>query len=95
MRIDLTNAGASAISSEPTAEQLKARQAAAGSVSAEHEDRTTLSVHTQPVGSLVSQAMQTPEIRQEKVESLKAAVSSGKYHLDPAEIAQSMIDEHA
>ena len=94
MRIDLTNAAASHISSESTAEQLKARQTA-GTPAAEHEDRTTFSAHTQPVTSLVNLAMNSPEVRQEKVDSLKAAVSSGKYQLDPAEIAQSMIDEHA
>ena len=95
MRIDLTNAAASHISSEPTAEHLKGRPAITNSMPAEHGDRTTFSAHTQPVNSLVNQAMQSPEIRQEKVESLKAAVSSGKYQLNPAEIAQSMIDEHA
>jgi negative regulator of flagellin synthesis FlgM len=95
MRIDLTNAAASHISSEPAADHVKARQAITNPVAAEHEDRATLSAHTQPVGSLVNLAMNSPEIRQEKVDSLKAAVSSGNYKLDPAEIAQSMLDEHA
>jgi flagellar biosynthesis anti-sigma factor FlgM len=39
--------------------------------------------------------MNSPEIRQDKVDSLIKAISSGKYNLDPSEIASSMIDEHA
>jgi flagellar biosynthesis anti-sigma factor FlgM len=39
--------------------------------------------------------MNSPEIRQDKVDSLRAAVSSGNYKLDANEIASSMIDEHA
>jgi flagellar biosynthesis anti-sigma factor FlgM len=39
--------------------------------------------------------MNSPEIRQEKVDSLTQAVSSGTYKLDPGKIAASMIDEHA
>jgi flagellar biosynthesis anti-sigma factor FlgM len=92
MRIDLTQAAASHVSSEPTAEQVKARQANE-TVSSQHEDRATLSA--QSLSSLVETAMNSPEVRQEKVDSLKSAISSGKYQLDPAEIAKAMIDEHA
>jgi flagellar biosynthesis anti-sigma factor FlgM len=92
MRIDLTQAAASHVSSEPNAEQVKARQANE-TVPSQHEDRATLS--TQTLSSLVETAMNSPEVRQEKVDNLKSAISSGKYQLDPAEIAKSMIDEHA
>jgi flagellar biosynthesis anti-sigma factor FlgM len=39
--------------------------------------------------------MSSPEIRQDKVDSLTQAVNSGTYQLDPAKIAASMLDEHA
>jgi flagellar biosynthesis anti-sigma factor FlgM len=39
--------------------------------------------------------MSSPEIRQDKVDSLTQAVSSGQYQLDPGKIAASMLDEHA
>jgi len=94
MRIDLTQAATSQLTSETNAEQVKARQAA-DSPATEHEDRTTFSVHTQPLSSLVDAAMSSPEVRQDKVDNLKAAVASGSYKLDPGEIAASMIDELA
>lgn len=94
MRIDLTQAAASQIANEPNAKQVGANNGAT-SVLAGGEDRTTLTSDTQSLGSLVSTAMSSPEIRQEKVGSLTQAVSSGTYQLDPGKIAASMIDEHA
>lgn len=95
MRIDLSHTTAGHISSEPLTEQVKAQQPAAGSTVSGNEDRTTFSAHTQSLKSLVNQVMNTPEVRQEKVDSLKAALSTGKYELNPSEIASSMIDEQA
>jgi len=94
MRVDLANTVASQISSERTAENAQARQEV-GSLSSDHEDRTTFSSQTESVGSLIQTAMSSSEVRQEKVESLRNAIASGKYEVDPAKIAQSMIDEHA
>ena len=94
MRIDLTQAAASQIANEPNAKQVGANNGAT-SVLAGGEDRTTLTSDTQSLCSLVSTAMNSPEIRQEKVDSLTQAVSSGTYQLDPGKIAASMIDEHA
>ncbi|HUD55490.1 MAG TPA: flagellar biosynthesis anti-sigma factor FlgM [Terracidiphilus sp.] len=94
MRIDLTQAAASQSANEPNAKQVGANNGAT-SVLAGGEDRTTLTSDTQSLGSLVSTAMNSPEIRQEKVDSLTQAVSSGTYKLDPGKIAASMIDEHA
>jgi flagellar biosynthesis anti-sigma factor FlgM len=39
--------------------------------------------------------MHSPEIRQDKVQSLQQAISSGQYKLEPDKIAGAMIDEHA
>jgi flagellar biosynthesis anti-sigma factor FlgM len=39
--------------------------------------------------------MSSPEIRQDRVDSLKQAIDNGSYELDPEKIAASMIDEHA
>lgn len=94
MRIDLTHTAAGHISSEPLTEQAKAQQPAGPAVSGT-EDRTTFSAHTQSLKSLVNLAMNAPEVRQNRVDSLRAAVNGGKYELRPSEIAQSMIDEHA
>jgi len=94
MRIDLTNTAASQIASEPNPKQVSGPSVPA-SDNAGAEDRTTLTSTQQSVSALVSKAMSSPEIRQEKIDSLKQAVESGNYKLDPEKIAASMIDEHA
>jgi flagellar biosynthesis anti-sigma factor FlgM len=45
------------------------------------------------VTSLRTQALQTPEIRQDKVDNLQQVVLSGQYRLDPGQIAGAMFDE--
>lgn len=95
MRIDLTNAAASQILSDSSnADGVKANGTAAAS-SVDQQDRTTFSSQTDSLGSLVKTAMNSPEVRQDKIDSLKAAISNGTYELDPAKIAGSMLDEHA
>ena len=94
MRIDLTQAAASQIATEPNAKQVSANNGATSAL-AGGEDRTTLTSDTQSLTSLVSTAMNSPEIRQDKVDSLTQAVNSGKYQLDPGKIAASILDEHA
>jgi len=92
MRIDLVNSAASQISSEPGSQAAGAQNA---SVPPRDEDHATLVSDAGSVSSLVSSALSSPEIREDKVASLQQAISNGTYELDPAKIAASMIDEHA
>jgi flagellar biosynthesis anti-sigma factor FlgM len=94
MRIDLYNSAASQIDSEPNQKRVNAQNIPA-TESDSSGDRTTLTSGSSSVSSLVSEAMQSPAIRQDKVQSLQQAVSSGQYKLDPDKIAGAMIDEHA
>ena len=91
MRIDLNSSIASQIANESN----QTAGAQNTSVQPRDEDRTTLVSDAGSVSSLVGTAMQSPEIREGKVAALQQAISSGKYELDPAKIAASMIDEHA
>jgi len=93
MRIDLAQVAASQISSEPSPKQVNAENVAASDHAG--EDRTTLVSAQQSLSALVSTAMSSPEIRQDRVDSLKQAIDNGKYQLDPGKIAASMIDEQA
>jgi negative regulator of flagellin synthesis FlgM len=94
MRIDLFNSTASEIASEKDPKQVGGQTSAGpGAVSA--EDRTTLVSDSTSVGSLVSAALSSPAIRQDKVDSLRAAVNGGQYPLDPGKIATSILDEQA
>ncbi|MGD0941533.1 MAG: flagellar biosynthesis anti-sigma factor FlgM [Terracidiphilus sp.] len=55
------------------------------------EDRTTLSTGTQSVQSLTTQAMNSSEVRQDKVNALSQAVKSGEYKVDSTETANALI----
>jgi flagellar biosynthesis anti-sigma factor FlgM len=94
MRIDLLNSASGQISGETKPQHL-----GAGEVSnlskASGDDRATLSSDSTTVSSLVSTAMSLPDIRQNKVASLRQAINSGTYELDTGKIAASMLDEQA
>ena len=92
MRVDLNQVAASQIAGENSPKQVDAEKAAASDV-AGNEDRTTLTSTQQSLNALVSTAMSSPEIRQDRVDSLKHAIGNGTYELDPKKIASSMIDE--
>jgi len=94
MRIDLNQAAASQIASETSPKQVNAENVAASDPGAA-DDRTTLTSTQQSLSALVSTAMSSPEIRQDRVDSLKQAIDNRTYELDPGKIASSMIDEHA
>jgi len=94
MRIDLNQVAASQIASEASPKQVNAENTAASDL-ANVSDRTTLTSTQQSLNTLVSTAMSSPEIRQDRVDSLKQAISNGTYELDPKKIASSMIDEQA
>jgi flagellar biosynthesis anti-sigma factor FlgM len=94
MRVDLFNSSAAELASELKSAQVATQKASQGA-SAPSEDTTTLTSTSNSIDSLVSQVLQSPEIRQEKVASLSQAINSGQYELDPQAIAASMIDEHA
>jgi flagellar biosynthesis anti-sigma factor FlgM len=94
MRIDLTHAAAGQIADESIHKQVSAKEVSACDPDGDR-DRTTLASAQQALSGLVSNAMASPEIRQELVNNLKQAIQSGNYELHPGKIAQSIIDEHA
>ena len=94
MRIDLFNTAASQISNEQSSQQVSAQNAAKSGQS-NVEDRATLTSDSVSIGSLVSTALNSPEVRQDKVDSLRLSVSSGQYDIDPDKIAASIVDEQA
>jgi negative regulator of flagellin synthesis FlgM len=94
MRIEISNAAASHIGGEPATKRVNVQNAAV-SESDGSGDRTTLTSGSGSVSALVSEAMSSPDVRQDKVQSLQQSISSGQYKLDPDQIAGAMIDEHA
>lgn len=57
------------------------------------EDKATLSTDKASVDTLAAQALNSPEIRQDKVDALRQAIKSGQYKLEPEGIADAMIRE--
>ena len=89
MRIDLNSpavqnsqAERSAKTNRTKGERNPAVESAANPPSS--EDRVTL-------GSLAAKALETPEIRQDKVEALRQAIHDGTYSVDPEKIADAML----
>jgi flagellar biosynthesis anti-sigma factor FlgM len=56
------------------------------------QDRTTLHSDSASVQALTSQAMQSPEVRQEKVDALSQSVKSGEYKADPTTTAGAILE---
>ena len=77
-----TQAGKSQASSQPDAVQQEA-------------DRTTLSSDSLAVSSLTSQALAAGAGRSDRVETLRQAVNSGDYRLEPDVIAQAILRDRA
>jgi flagellar biosynthesis anti-sigma factor FlgM len=95
MRIDLYNSSLTELSSEQASLKKTAENTASNSGVSSTEDRATLTSDTASVSSLASTAMNSPEVRQGLVDSLKQSVNSGQYELNPGKIAASMVDDHA
>ncbi len=93
MRIDL-NPGAQPLpESSRSSSQSSATSASAASASAASplgEDQAQLSGAHVQVQTLVAQALQLPEIRQEKVNALRQAVLGGSYQPSSTKVAAAL-----
>lgn len=56
-------------------------------------DRIEISQKGKEVASLISSINNLPDVREEKVQSLKEAVNAGIYKVDPLKIAEKMLSE--
>jgi len=72
----------------------KSRKPATGEAT-NPQDQTSFSSESMSISSLAAQALQTPEIRQDRVASLKAAISNGTYAIEPGKIAEAMLNASA
>ncbi len=60
---------------------------------AEQNDTVSLSDEAKLLASALQEAQNTPEIRQEKVASLKEQIENNTYQANPKAIATKMVDE--
>jgi len=89
MKIDANGPIANQIQTERNPSQKPDGIASTGS--SEASDRTTLNSTGNSVQLLTNQALQSPEVRQDKVDAIRQSVSSGQYKVDPGKIADAMI----
>jgi flagellar biosynthesis anti-sigma factor FlgM len=90
MKIDVNSLVANQLSVDRGPKQVSNGSVAGAQNST--EDRTTLRTGNLSVQSLTSQALNTPEIRQDKVDALQQSVSSGQYQVSAKAIASAIID---
>ena len=56
-------------------------------------DKVDLSVSGKELADLMSAVNRLPDVRTEKVAGIRGQIDSGKYVVDPVQIARKMIDE--
>jgi len=57
------------------------------------EEAESFAEDTVSISALTAKALQMPEVREDKVDSLRQSVSNGQYELDPNMIAAAMVNE--
>lgn len=87
MRIDL-NAGATTSGSQ--AEKTTSHVA---SGAASQADPTHFSESDASVGKLETAALNSPEVRTEKVQALRSQLQAGTYQVSPAQVAGSILEQ--
>ena len=90
MRIDLNNILMNGIEREGETRKARGKSPNAPNV----EDKTSLSSDTLSVSSLTTQAMESPSVRQDRVEALRQQVQNGEYNLDANKIAQAILQQN-
>lgn len=93
MKIDLNSPAVNMVSANSPAGKVSSSGTAGVKVST--EDRTTFHSDSLSVQSLTSQAMQTPEVRQNKVDALSQSVKSGEYKADASNTASAIASHEA
>lgn len=91
MKIDA--GGVTAGSLQPEWSPKSSGSGSASIASAGGSDHTTLSSDSTMAKSLVAQALSMPDVRQERVQALRQAVSSGTYQVDPQKLATAMMSD--
>lgn len=89
MKIDVNAPVASQLPTQRSAKQVSSGSPAA--IQSTTEDRATFNSDKTSVQSLTNQALQTPEIRQDKVDAIRESIKTGSYKLDPNKIASAII----
>ena len=86
MRIDLNTHHTPEISTDRASTTSATAQSASAAPQADRFSGDSVSLN-----SLAAQALQLPEVRQDKVDSLRQQIASGEYQVDPQKTAAAML----
>ena len=90
MKVDLNSLAASQIALDRGAKQVA--NSGQTSTPAATEDRISIHSDSLSVQSLATQALNSPSIRQDKVDALRQSVTSGTYKPEASKTADAMIE---
>ena len=76
---------------DPTATSVQDQAPTPAAATTTDVDRTTFQSGPSSVRSLVSAALASPEIRQDKVDSARQSISNGTFKFDAGKVADAMI----
>ena len=89
MQININQTSSNQIDLESSSTS-KASQPTSSSASANVVDRASLTNDSATISALQQQALAVPDVRQDKVDSLKQQIQSGQYNFSPADTAKAM-----
>jgi len=91
MRIDFQSTPqATTEANRSSAQNNASANAAVGGAQAGEDQAVFSSAHVQ-IAALSAQAMQLPEVREQRVQSLRQAVESGHYRPEPEQLAGALV----
>lgn len=93
MRIDLNPASMPELERSRGSSNASAASATPVDSSSQSEDVASLSTGHEAISTLGAQLKAVPDVRQERVESLRQAIQSGTFKISPDGIADKMISE--
>lgn len=71
----------------------EAKETSPASGKASQSDRVDISGKAREIAELMAVISQMPDVRAEKVAEIKKAIESGNYNINPAKIAESILNE--
>jgi flagellar biosynthesis anti-sigma factor FlgM len=89
MRIDLNPPLQRGIETEKSGKSLQSSNARASRAN----DDAGLSEDSVTLSSLATKALESSEVRQDKVDGLRQAIQNGQYSVDPQQVAEAMLND--
>ncbi len=78
---------------QPTVDKAAEKKAEAKQESTSQQDKISLSQEGKLLQEAQKAAADSPDVRQEKIENLKAEIQKGNYQLDSTKIAQKLVEQ--